>query len=491
MADNRTMAQMLQAPIEGYEECYCLCYHRSMLTISEIKQPLIIRCAKSNKFTGTQEHPLTIRFDFVTRKGGDKDRSYEHRRTIQPPPLIHEHNPKTRTNRRASFVLHKAKPDIFVTYRGLNKQKIREKDDILASKFMEILRNLHFELSFVDALIHMPKALLDTILSPHFDPIVSIHSKPLLTPVVESDFLLFEEKPDAFIAINDEPVHHQFSMLTYMIPRVGILILKALLNNEPVTSTKQEILYPDSKDLKVVEPRYFQIRIDLKESEKNYFHCPYGTFAYRRAVLRRDIENVFSDEFHYASHDNVEAKRIKLTISGEEMLCPYHLSGLGNAYTENTYDLTKEIPRLFAFRVTLREDKEATLIPEDKERYIFNVVIKFLAFQCSELKISPESSRSRWTGPCNKVSLTVLLMIWHCQVVSCRWFLIRAKSIPTFEALLGGVMRLTVGYPGILPTNCSLKVSRVFRLIYPFYSKLSHPLCEFSLGRSISFIIID
>nr|GFB27420.1 reverse transcriptase domain-containing protein [Tanacetum cinerariifolium] len=30
-------------------------------------------------------------------------------------------------------------------------------DDILAAKFMEIFRDLHFELSFVDALIHMPK----------------------------------------------------------------------------------------------------------------------------------------------------------------------------------------------------------------------------------------------------------------------------------------------------------------------------------------------
>ncbi|GKC08896.1 reverse transcriptase domain-containing protein [Tanacetum coccineum] len=39
----------------------------------------------------------------------------------------------------------------------LNKEKIREKDDILASKFMEIFQNLHFELSFADALIHMPK----------------------------------------------------------------------------------------------------------------------------------------------------------------------------------------------------------------------------------------------------------------------------------------------------------------------------------------------
>nr|GFD00982.1 reverse transcriptase domain-containing protein [Tanacetum cinerariifolium] len=39
----------------------------------------------------------------------------------------------------------------------VQKEKLREKDDILATKFMEIFRDLHFELSFADALIHMPK----------------------------------------------------------------------------------------------------------------------------------------------------------------------------------------------------------------------------------------------------------------------------------------------------------------------------------------------
>nr|GEU86315.1 reverse transcriptase domain-containing protein [Tanacetum cinerariifolium] len=39
----------------------------------------------------------------------------------------------------------------------LTKEKLREKDDILAAKFMEIFRDLHFELSFANALIHMPK----------------------------------------------------------------------------------------------------------------------------------------------------------------------------------------------------------------------------------------------------------------------------------------------------------------------------------------------
>nr|GFB00839.1 reverse transcriptase domain-containing protein [Tanacetum cinerariifolium] len=39
----------------------------------------------------------------------------------------------------------------------VQKEKLREKDDILAAKFMEIFRDLHFELSFADALVHMPK----------------------------------------------------------------------------------------------------------------------------------------------------------------------------------------------------------------------------------------------------------------------------------------------------------------------------------------------
>nr|GFC61776.1 reverse transcriptase domain-containing protein [Tanacetum cinerariifolium] len=39
----------------------------------------------------------------------------------------------------------------------LQKEKLQEKDDILATKFMEIFRDLHFELSLADALVHMPK----------------------------------------------------------------------------------------------------------------------------------------------------------------------------------------------------------------------------------------------------------------------------------------------------------------------------------------------
>ncbi|GKC40998.1 hypothetical protein Tco_1053382 [Tanacetum coccineum] len=49
----------------------------------------------------------------------------------------------------------KTKPTLHYPSRA-NKEKLRKKDDLLASKFIEIFLNLHFELSFADALLHMP-----------------------------------------------------------------------------------------------------------------------------------------------------------------------------------------------------------------------------------------------------------------------------------------------------------------------------------------------
>nr|GEX32487.1 reverse transcriptase domain-containing protein [Tanacetum cinerariifolium] len=55
-----------------------------------------------------------------------------------------------------SVVIPKAKANLPYPSR-LQEEKLREKDDILAAKFIEIFRDLHFKLSFADALVHMPK----------------------------------------------------------------------------------------------------------------------------------------------------------------------------------------------------------------------------------------------------------------------------------------------------------------------------------------------
>nr|GFA02329.1 hypothetical protein [Tanacetum cinerariifolium] len=248
----------------------------------------------------------------------------------------------------------------------LQKEKLREKDDILATKFMEIFRDLHFKLSFADALVHLPKFaptfkkllnnkdklieltktplnencsavvlkklpeklgeiilrhddqslmlkcgdtpsisynnfeslnnvdLIDATYTPSisynnleslnkvdlidvtckeysqavlgftddvstkvssliFEPIVSSSSQNL-TPFSESDFLLLEEA-DAFIAIDDELISSNIDA-TYYDPEGDILILEALLNNDPEPlSNQKEFFSTLHKELKVVEPK--------------------------------------------------------------------------------------------------------------------------------------------------------------------------------------------------------------------------------------------
>ncbi|GJR18565.1 reverse transcriptase domain-containing protein [Tanacetum coccineum] len=79
-----------------------------------------------------------------------KDTVQPSTKNIQPPVV------QTDDQIGEPVVASKTKPTLPYPSRA-NKEKLREKDDLLASKFMEIFRNLHFELSFADALLHMPK----------------------------------------------------------------------------------------------------------------------------------------------------------------------------------------------------------------------------------------------------------------------------------------------------------------------------------------------
>nr|GFC87239.1 reverse transcriptase domain-containing protein [Tanacetum cinerariifolium] len=87
----------------------------------------------------------------------------------------------------------------------------------------------------------------------YYEPIVS-NSSQNLTPFNESDFLLMEEA-DAFIAIHDEQISPEFNA-TYYDPEGEILILEALLNNDPEPPSNQKDYFSSvRKDLKVVDPK--------------------------------------------------------------------------------------------------------------------------------------------------------------------------------------------------------------------------------------------
>nr|GEW54783.1 reverse transcriptase domain-containing protein [Tanacetum cinerariifolium] len=93
----------------------------------------------------------------------------------------------------------------------------------------------------------------DEVSTPYYEPVVS-NSSQNLTPFNESDFFLMEEA-DAFIAIHDEQISPEFNATYYDIER-DILILEALLNNDPKTPSNQKDYFPSvHNDLKVVEPK--------------------------------------------------------------------------------------------------------------------------------------------------------------------------------------------------------------------------------------------
>nr|GEV50508.1 reverse transcriptase domain-containing protein [Tanacetum cinerariifolium] len=81
-----------------------------------------------------------------------KDTELSSTKNIQPPSVqVQDKEPVDEP-----LVVPKAKANFPYPSR-LAKEKLRKKDGILAAKLMEIFRDLHFELSFADALIHMPK----------------------------------------------------------------------------------------------------------------------------------------------------------------------------------------------------------------------------------------------------------------------------------------------------------------------------------------------
>nr|GFB25735.1 reverse transcriptase domain-containing protein [Tanacetum cinerariifolium] len=106
------------------------------------------------------------------------------------PPSVQVQDQEEEPIEKPFVVIPKAKSNLPYPSR-LAKEKIREKDDILAAKFMEIFRDLHFELSFADALVHMPKFI------PMFKKLLNNKNKLIeltKTPLNENCFALVLKK---------------------------------------------------------------------------------------------------------------------------------------------------------------------------------------------------------------------------------------------------------------------------------------------------------
>nr|GFC24772.1 reverse transcriptase domain-containing protein [Tanacetum cinerariifolium] len=128
--------------------------------------------------------------------------------------------------------------------------------------------------------------------TPYYEPII-LNSSQNLTPFNESDFLLIEEA-GAFIAIHDEPVSPKF-IATYYDPEGDILILEALLNNDPEPPSNQKDYFPSvRKDLKVVEPKNQSFNdippeVELKELPPHLEYAILGDNEKWPIIIAKDL----------------------------------------------------------------------------------------------------------------------------------------------------------------------------------------------------------
>nr|GEX22589.1 reverse transcriptase domain-containing protein [Tanacetum cinerariifolium] len=170
--------------------------------------------------------------------------------------------------------------------------------------------------------------------TPYYEPIVS-NSSLNLTPFNESDFLFMEEA-DAFIAIHDEPISPEFNA-AYYDPEGDILILEALLNNDPeLPQSNQKDYFPSvRKDLKVVEPKNQSSddkppEVELKELPPHLEYAFLSDNEKWPVIIAKDL-----NEFDFKVIDTRGAKNYAAD----------HLSRLENPY-ENIFD-PKEINETF------------------------------------------------------------------------------------------------------------------------------------------------
>nr|GEY96295.1 reverse transcriptase domain-containing protein [Tanacetum cinerariifolium] len=130
--------------------------------------------------------------------------------------------------------------------------------------------------------------------SPSYEPIVS-SSLQNLSPFDASDFLLLEEA-DAFIAIDDEPISSTIDA-TYYDPKGDILILKALLNNDPEPLSNEKDYLPTlHNDLKVIEPKTQPKedeppKVELKELPPHLEYAFLGNNREWPVIIAKDLSS--------------------------------------------------------------------------------------------------------------------------------------------------------------------------------------------------------
>nr|GFB53770.1 hypothetical protein [Tanacetum cinerariifolium] len=297
------------------------------------------------------------------------------------PSAFQAEVPKDKPSEEPVVELPKAKHNLPYASR-LQKEKNREKDDILAAKFMKLrlptLNETKMVLELADRTISKPTRVAENVFvkvgeitlrhddqsltlkcgdtpsifynnfqslnkvdlidatceeysqvvlgftddvstevsSPFYEPIVS-SSLQKLTPFDARDFLLLEEA-DSFIAIDDEPISSNINA-TYYDPEGDILMLEALLNNDPEPLSNQKDYLPTlHNDRKVIELKTQSEedeppKIELKELPPHLEYALLGNNGEWPVIIAKDLSSNEKTDLINVLKTQKKAIALKLT----------------------------------------------------------------------------------------------------------------------------------------------------------------------------------
>ncbi|GKC39747.1 reverse transcriptase domain-containing protein [Tanacetum coccineum] len=198
-----------------------------------------------------------------------------------------------------------------------NKEKLCEKDDLLASKFMEIFQNLHFELSFTDALLHMPNfAQMFRKLLNNKDKIIELTKTPINENCSAVILKKFPEKlrdPDRFLIPCDFPEMDECFALANLGASINLMPLSIWkkLNLPDLTKTRMILELFDrtiSTPTGIAEDVFLKVVTFFFPADfvvVDYIADPRVSLILRRPFLRtaRDLIDVHGEQINLRHDD--------------------------------------------------------------------------------------------------------------------------------------------------------------------------------------------
>nr|GFB93353.1 transposon Ty3-I Gag-Pol polyprotein [Tanacetum cinerariifolium] len=147
------------------------------------------------------------------------------------------------------------------------------------------------------------------ISTPYYEPII-LNSSQNLTPFNASDFLLLEEAY-AFIAIDDELISSNIDA-TYYDPEGDILILEALLNDDPEPPPNQKDYFPllqkaiawKLTDIKGIDPEFCSHKILLEEDYSSNVQSQRRVNPKIHDIIKKEVEKLLDAGLIYPISDS-------------------------------------------------------------------------------------------------------------------------------------------------------------------------------------------